>query len=477
VAPLSAPQTLEEAIAIILAQAEMIAQLQQRVQELEARLAQNSSNSSRPPSSDPPGTPPPARNKAPSGRKRGGQPGHDKRERSLVPPEQVDRFRVIKPEQCECCNKRLDSRHDQPWPERHQVFEVPPVKATVDEYQLYARCCDRCGSTTRAALPAGVPRGQFGPRLQAIIAMCSGAYRLAKRSTQQLLHDFFGVDICLGTIANLEQATGEVLAEPVREVAQAIQQQTVVHADETGWYERSRRAWLWMAATAQMAVFLISPSRGTAVAQQLLGAAFAGWLVSDRWSAYNFVDVVRRQLCWSHLDRDFKAFAEQGTQAKALSVKLGSLVDTMFHHWHRVRDGTLTRIEFHRLMEPIQAEVELCLQQGTGIASIARKCRNILKLKSALWTFVRVEGVDPTNNRAERTIRHPVLWRKTSLGTDSPAGSRFVERILTTVVTLRLQKRNVLDYITKACSCALYGNLPPSLLPKLSSELHLAAAA
>jgi transposase len=307
--------------------------------------------------------------------------------------------------------------------------------------------------------------------------MCSGAYRLSKRSTQQLMHDFFGVDVSLGTIANLEQATSEVLAEPVREVAQAIQQQPVVHADETGWYERSRRAWLWMAATAQMAVFLISPSRGAAVARQLLGAGFAGWLVSDRWSAYNFVDVVRRQLCWSHLDRDFKAFAQYGTQAKALSERLGSLVDTMFHHWHRVRDGTLTRIEFQRLMEPIQAEVELCLQQGTGIASIARKCRNIVKLKQALWTFVYVEGIEPTNNRGERTIRHPVLWRKTSLGTDSEAGSRFVERILTTVVTLRLQKRNVLEYIAKACSDALHGVKPASLLPEASADSRLAVAA
>ena len=179
-APPPTPQTLEEAIAIIQAQAARISQLEQRLQELEARLGQNSSNSSRPPSSDPPGTPPPASRKTPSGRKRGGQPGHDKHERTLVPPEQVDRMHVIKPDQCECCSKRLDSRHDQPWFERHQIFEVPQVRATVDEYQLYARCCDRCGSTTRAALPAGVARGQFGPRLQAIVTMCSGPSSLER---------------------------------------------------------------------------------------------------------------------------------------------------------------------------------------------------------------------------------------------------------------------------------------------------------
>lgn len=477
-----APRTLEEAIEIIRAQAETnerqaarIAQLEKRLLELEARLAQNSSNSSRPPSSDPPGAQPPSKSK-PSGRKRGGQPGHDKHERSLVPLEQVDRVVVVKPERCGHCSKAFGDGED-PAPYRHQVFDVPPVKATVHEYQLHSLCCESCKAVTRAGLPAGVPRGQFGARLQAVVAVCSGAYRLSKRSIEELVHDFFGVEMSLGTVANLEQATSEVLAAPVEEVAQAIRQQPVVHADETGWYERSKRAWLWVAVSAQMAVFVISPSRGTAVAKQLLGATFAGWLISDRWSAYNFVDSVRRQLCWAHLTRDFKAFADHGAQAKALSMKLGALVDDMFHHWHQVRDGTLARVDFQLLMQPIQAEVEALLLQGTSIPSIARKCRNLIKLQSALWTFVRVEGIEPTNNRAERAVRHAVLWRKGSFGTDSDNGSRFVERILTTVVTLRLQKRNVLDYVTAACSDALHGREPASLLPQPSPTLLAAAAA
>ena len=198
---------------------------------------------------------------------------------------------------------------------------------------------------------------------------------------------------------------------------------------------------------------------------QLLGNAFAGLLISDRWSAYNFVATAMRQLCWSHLARDFKAFADHGPRAKALSIKLGSLVNTMFHHWHRVRDGTLSRAQFQDLMKPVQTDIEAALLEGTSIPSIARKCRGIVKLQCALWTFVRVQGVEPTNNHAERVVRHPVLWRKGSFGTDSPNGSRFVERILTVVTTLRLQDRNVLDYVTAACADALWGREPASLLP------------
>lgn len=466
------PETLEEAHAVIRRLLGTIERLEKRLVELEAKLGKNSSNSSKPPSSDPPGAPvpPPAK---PSGRKRGGQPGHEKNERSLVPVEEVDRMIPVKPERCRKCSKKLRG-HD-PAPHRHQVFDVPPVKATVSEYQLHSLCCVDCKTVTQAGLPVGVPRGQFGPRLQAIVAVCSGEYRLSKRSIEELMSDFFGVSVSLGSIANLEQATSEALAAPVLEVAQAMQQEPVVHADETGWYVRSKRAWLWVAVTAQMAVFLISPSRATAVAKQLLGVSFAGHLISDRWSAYNFVATAQRQLCWSHLARDFKGFADHGAKAKPLSTKLESLVNALFHHWHCVRDGTLTRAAFQTLMQPIQSEIEACLQEGTSIPEIARKCRNVITLQPALWTFVRIEGVEPTNNRGERAVRHAVLWRKGCFGTDSDNGSRFVERILTAVVTLRLQKRNVLDYVTGACEAALHGTRPESLLPERLSARHLAA--
>jgi len=441
-----------------------VAQLEARVQQLEALLARNSGNSSRPPSSDPPGSPPPALPKR-TGRKRGGQPGHDKHDRPLVPPEKVTRTHALKPQACERCGTALHGQD--PEPDRHQVVEIPKAVADVDEYQIHTLTCDACGASTRASLPAGVPTGHFGPRLQAIVAVSSGAYKMSKREIEQMVEDFFGVPISLGSVANLEQATSEAIAAAVAEVAKAIQKEPVVHSDETGWYERSQRAWLWGAIASTMALFLIRASRGAKVAKELLGATFAGILVSDRWSAYAWVDTARRQLCWAHLLRQFRGFQDRGPEAERIGSSLELLTEVMFHFWHRVRDGTMTRASFRTRMESLRPHIVAWLEQGASCAvpRVAGRCREILALEPALWTFVFVEGVEPTNNAAERILRPGVLWRKRSFGTDSPNGSRFVERILTVVTTLRLQKRNVLDYVTDACQAAISGHPAPSLLP------------
>jgi transposase len=462
---------IREQQGIIEVQQKTIAVLEQRVEQLEARLrgleailARNSGNSSCPPSSDPPGAPPPAPPKR-TGRKRGGQPGHRKHSRELVPSERVNRTLVVKPEMCRRCGDALSG--DDPAPYRHQIIEVPKVMATVDEYQLHALGCPKCGIFTRAPLPPGVPAGQFGPRLQAIVSVCSGAYRMSKRGIEELVEDFFDVPISLGSIANLEQATSEAIEAPVEEVARVIRQESVVHADETGWYERSKRAWLWVAVTAHMALFLVRASRGAHVAKELLGAAFAGILVSDRWSAYAWVDVARRQLCWAHLLRQFRGFQDHGPEANGIGQVLELLTDTMFHVWHRVCDGTMTRASFQEFIERLRPHVVGQLHEGADcpVKAIAGRCREILELEPALWTFAYVEGVEPTNNAGEHRIRHGVLWRKTSFGTDSPSGSRFVERILTVVTTLRMQGRNVLDYVADACEAPIHGRDAPSLLP------------
>jgi transposase len=299
------------------------------------------------------------------------------------------------------------------------------------------------------------------------VAVCSGEYRMSKRATEELVQDFFDVPIALGSIANLEEATSEAVAEPVEEVARVIREQPVVHADETGWYERSKRAWIWTAVSSHMALFLVRLSRGAKIAKELLGAAFAGILVSDRWSAYTWVDVARRQVCWAHLLRQFRGFQDHGPKAYALGYALELLTDTMFHAWHQVRAGTLTRAAFQEFIEQIRPHVVARLQEGTDCPakSVAGRCREILELAPALWTFAYIDGVEPTNNAAELRIRHGVMWRKTSFGTDSPSGSRFVERILTVVTTLRMQRRNVLDYVAAACEAVLYGKKPQSLLP------------
>ena len=444
----------------------VIAKLLLRVQTLEAQLAQNSSNSSRPPSSNPPGVIPAAKPRAKSGRHRGGQPGHKKHRRVLLPPERVTATTSLRPTGCRRCAKPLTGSDPEPY--QHQVVEIPRLLAQGHDYWLHSLFCTTCKIYTRAELPVGVPTGNFGPRLQAMIAVCSGQYHMSKRMIEEMMSDFFDAKLCLGSVSNLEQDTSEALAAPVAEAAEYVKAQPIKHADETGWTEAKQRAWLWVVVTSNVAVFLIRRSRGAVVAKELLGAAFTGILNSDRWNAYNWIATAMRQLCWSHLIRHFKGFEDHGAHAKRIGRALQGCSDRMFSHWHRVRDGTLQRSSFQQYMRPIRSEILNLLRQGRRchLPKVEGCCREILKLQTALFTFVRVEGVEPTNNTAEQAVRRPVLWRKGCFGTDSENGSRFVERILTTVATLRLQKRNVLDYVTLACEARLRGQVAPSLLPE-----------
>ncbi len=225
--------------------------------------------------------------------------------------------------------------------------------------------------------------------------------------------------------------------------------------------------WLWTAVTPLVTVFLVLATRGRLGAQTLLGASFAGIVGSDRWSGYTWVDPTCRQVCWAHLRRDFAAFVERGGEPARLGQALLNVSATIFGLWSRVRDGTLSRTAFVAAMEPLQAQVGALLREGTTLeqAKTRRACQNIHKLEPALWTFVTQDGVEPTNNAAERALRRAVVWRRRSFGTQSAEGSRFAERLLTVVTTLRQQDRDVLDYLTVACSSALRGDDPPSLLP------------
>jgi transposase len=351
-----------------------------------------------------------------------------------------------------------------PTPWRHQVTEVPQVSPVVTEYQLHTLPC-RCGATTAAGLPPGVPAGAFGPRLQALVAVCTGVYRLSRRTTTGLLQDLFGVDLALGSVTACEQAVSQAVAAPVAAAHALVQQQPVAHVDETGWREGRRRAWLWVAATATVTVFLIHARRGAEAAQALLGT-FVGILASDRWTAYNGWPLRNRQLCWAHLRRHFTAFAEFAGSPGRLGRALLAETDQLFAWWHRVRDGTLSRASFRTYVRPLRRRVEALLWLGGRCrhAPTAATCREILQLAPALWTFVRVPGVEPTNNAAERALRPGVLWRKGSFGSHSPAGSRFAERMLTVAATLKQQRRNIVDYVTLACEAALRGAPAPSLL-------------
>jgi len=445
---------------------ERVGKLEAENAELRTRLGQNSTNSSKPPSSDPPGVPRQA--KPPSGRKPGGQPGHKRSMRKLVPAEEVDDLQELVPEACRRCGRRLRGRD--PHPLRHQVIEIPAVKAWVVEYLLHALLC-RCGAVTRAELPRGVPRGAFGPMLMSMVALCTVRFRQSKRLAQELLSTLLGVELSLGSISKIERQTSEALAAPVEEAREHVRQQPVANADETGWFEgksagRKARAWLWVLTTSLVTVFQIAKSRGEDIARQMLGD-FAGVLGVDRWGAYNFVDALRRQLCWSHLLRDFQGFVDRGGKGAVIGRKLLRQTDLMFAWWHRVRDGTLTRRTFQRRMWPVMEEIRRLLRSARVRAEPRTRgmAKAILKLKWALFTFVREPDVEPTNNVAERRVRPAVIARKLSFGTESPAGSRFVERMLTATTTLRQQERNVLDYLAAAHQARLLGHAAPSLAP------------
>jgi transposase len=326
-------------------------------------------------------------------------------------------------------------------------------------------------------LPYKIESSHFGPRLTALIAVLAGHYRLSQKSIQQLLSDVFSVQMALGSISAQEQRVSEAIAPAVEEARREILKTAVVHGDETSWRETKQKGWLWVLASASLAVFVIRKSRGADVARELL-AGFRGILVSDRWGAYAWVDAARRQLCWAHLIRDFLSFADHGEPAQRLSRALLRQQRRMFRQWRRVRDGTLAHSEFERLMRPVERRILARLDEGTllPVRKVARQCRRILKLKAALFTFVHHPGVLPTNNHAEQTIRHGVIWRKTSFGTDSDKGSRFVERMLTVVMSLRLQKRNVLDWVTAAYQAKLDAANPPSLLPIAQDDSFALAA-
>jgi len=441
----------------------MVLQLVGEVRALKAQLAKDSTNSSKPPSSDPPGV---ERPKAPpSGRKPGGQPGHKGHRRELIPVEEVDERHDLKPERCGGCQGAL--RGEDAEPVRRQVVELPAMKALVTEYRLHALCCRRCGTTTRAELPKDVPRLGFGARLCAMVALLSGKCRLSKRTTQALLKDGFGVDVGLGSISNIEREMSRSIAPSV-EVARAyVRGSPVVHPDETSWRESRRTAWLWTAATPAVTVFRINRSRSGDVARELLGPSFDGVAVSDRFTGYNWLPVERRQLCWAHLRRDFKEMVDRDDKGSWVGEALLGRIRPMFRWWRQMRDGEITHARFQLRMRAVERHVRSDLVLGSISTSpkTAGTCAELRRLEPALWTFVRQPGVEPTNNCAERAIRPAVLWRKGSFGTHCEFGSRFVERILTVVATLKQQRRNAIDFLIAALQAYRTGKKSPSLLP------------
>src|SRR3954449_12914393 len=339
--------------------------LQDRIHEQEARLSQNSSNSSRPPASDPPQAPR-KRPVVPSGRKRGGQPGHRGAFRRLLPMEAVDEVVVVVPERCQHCGQWFPdpAAHSRGRVWRHQVVELLPLAVRVTEYQMAGQHCPACGKRTRADLPAGVPRRPFGVRLTAVVALLSGRYRLSRREVRQLLQDLWAVRVSLGAVLRQEQAQSAALATIVEEARAAVPQAPVVNMDETGWWQEQQRAWLWTVVTAELTVFRIDRRRGGTVVDTLLGADFAGVVGSDRWSAYSRFPAERRALCHAHLKRDFQALVDRGGDAEPTGRWGLAEIERLFALWHRFRAGEFDRKELRRRLIPLQARLGRLLRRG-----------------------------------------------------------------------------------------------------------------
>lgn len=447
------PPSLRPAIAAV------VGGLEARIADLEARLNQTSANSSRPPSADPPHAKP-APPRPQTGKPKGGQPGHPKGDRVLLP---ADAVVPLKPARCRRCSHRLTG--DDPAPLVHQVHEVPAVRPHVTEYRRHRLTCPGCGAVTCAPLPADAAGG-YGPRAEAACALLAGGHRLGKRAVARVMGDLFGLPISPAAVCDLQTRTAAALA-PAHAAAVAYTRTRPANVDETGWKQGRSRAWLWAAVTTAVTAFVVRLTRGRAAFDDLVGPA-PPVLTTDRYGVYTHLPGDKRQVCWAHLRRDFQAMIDRANAGSGVGEDLLLHADILLRQWKRVRDGTLTRAGFRSRYVPwVRAEVRSLLERGAASACprTAGTCREVLAVEASLWTFAAAAGVEPTNNAAERALRHAVCWRKTSYGTDSAAGSRFVERVLTVVASCRQQGRDVLGFLMEAVQAARTGTASPSLVP------------
>ena len=452
-----------------------------RITALEEQQRRNSKNSSQPPSKDVIGSKE-TEGKQPKKKVFGFKPRQGKRERTLYAPEECQSIQEVKPKVCRVCAEALSGEDPQPY--RHQIVELPIIKPDVQEYRLHKLECPHCGSTTRAELPPGVSGRCYGSRLAGWISLVSGEHRQSHRKVAELLREGFGITLSRGSINRARKEMSDSVSPAVTQARDYALNQPVVNCDETGFSQGNqdglnpskRRGWLWVVVTPLVTFFTVTLSRSKAAAQQILGEDFDGYLGSDRYSSYSWLDPQRRQVCWAHLLRDFQAIAERSGASHEIGKALLRRGYRLFHWWHRVRDGTLShklfleavvhlRVAFVAELESA-ANLEIAPKEKTPLAKTVRTCAKILELEVALWTFVYVLGVEPTNNGSEQALRPAVIWQYTSFGSQSKAGSEFVERMLTVSATLKAQNRSVLEFLSQSCQSARLGIDGPSLLPQ-----------
>lgn len=445
--------------------------LEQRVRLLEEKIAsltRNSTNSAKPPSSDGPGV---IRPKKPKSKHRpGGQQGHEGHKRQLLPVEEMDDVQEKYPERCERCTAALDPRtcEESSSPLRYQVFELPKVKPVMTEYRCHELRCS-CGYRTRAPIPPEVAHSQFGPAVHGAIAYLCSVHKIGRRGIVEIMNTLFGLDLCLGTVCNCLDRVSPALEPVTEEIRETLAESGHLNIDETGWKCKGKPRYLWVLVSPLVVYFSIAASRGAKVLKSILGEAFDGIITSDDHSAYRrFHCKGLRQLCLAHLILKLKGLKETRASpdaylfAKHLLRELGHILGC----WHAFRDGYITREQLGNATTLMRARIKrYCLKyQDSPDRQVRTRARRTLKNWEHLFTFLFHEGVEPTNNRAERALRPPVQWRKLCFGNQSHNGERFTERILTVTRTCQLQRRNPFHFLSDLMTAAFHGTPRPSLV-------------
>jgi transposase len=343
------------------------------------------------------------------------------------------------------------------------VWEIPRIVPEVTEHRGHRVRCPHCGVLVPAP---DLPEGAFGPRLTAIGGLLHGRYRLSMRETTGVLADRFGVPLGPGSVSALRQEVNAALIPPYEDVRAQVEAEAHANVDETGWKQAGERRWLWVAVTALCTLFVVATQRSAAALLALLGDTFDGVVSSDRYKAYLSIPLERRQICWAHLKRPLVGFAERGGEIGDWGQEAVDLVEKVFAAWYLYKDGG-DRARLQDEIAPLRRELQGLWERGTKLPSwvVRAFCNDITKLEPALWTFVPVEGVEPTNNAAERALRPAVPWRKGCFGAASAGGNTFVAKILTVVATCRRQKKPLLTYLTDALIAYRDGQSAPPLLP------------
>jgi len=420
-------------------------------------------NSSLPPSTQHPHAKP-ARPKSKNRRKRGGQPGHKKHQRALVPSEQCKDVFELLPSSCRRCSATLRGQDAQPL--RRQVWELPVIEPEITEYRQHRLVCSSCGETTCAPLPEGTPTCDSGPRLIAFTGLLMGHFRQSKRRAALFVQDLLGFPCCPAMMVKMQNHVAAALQQPYEELKGRLGKEPQLNMDETPTKEANQKAWLWAAVAPLFAVFAIFSSRKGDALPKLLGSAYAGIINCDRAKMY--WQAKRLQWCWAHLKRDFQALIDHPDhQVKRLGHDLMREVRSMFELWSQYKQGTIDWAAFRSNIGPIREAIDNLLLRGafSGNKRLRGMCKELWRHRERLWTFVDVEGIEPTSNSAERALRPAVIYRKLSFGTQSKAGSRFIERMLTVCETCRLQKRPLFSYLTTAVAAHVASQPAPSLLP------------